>query len=168
MKVWEDLLSSQPPKNTLDIENTVCHEKSAAPATVNLAVRRVSKKGWYQALVLVFTEEKEEESDGCYEDRFTYTNASQRYFSRLVGAGALIKGPRSKLEVRFGEAKMASDRRVPWVRVYIHTHRGQTGGGGKGNMIAGATKLWVTEFSDCGYKSDPLFFRHEIWSVCLW
>ena len=97
----------------MDIENTVCHEKSATPATVNLAVRRVSKKGWYQALVLVFTEEKEEESDGCYEDRFTYTNASQRYFSRLVGAGALIKGPRSKLEVRFGEAKMASDRRVP-------------------------------------------------------
>lgn len=66
--------------------------------------------------MLVFTEEKEEESYGfygCYEDRFMYTNASQPYFSRLVGARALIKWPRLKLEVRFGEAKMASDRRVP-------------------------------------------------------
>lgn len=63
--------------------------------------------------MLVFTEEKEEESDGCYEDRFMYTKASQPYFSRLVGARALIKWPRLKLEVRFGEAKMASDRRVP-------------------------------------------------------
>ena len=91
---------------------TLCHELSAAPETVNLVVRRGSKEGGYQALVLVLTEEKEE-SNGCYEDRLTYTNASQPYFSRLVGAGALIKGPRSQLEVTFGEAKMASDRRVP-------------------------------------------------------
>ena len=67
---------------------------------------------------------KEEDSDGCHED-IHFLSALFR--QRFVVAGSSIKGPRSKHEARFWEAKMASDRKVP--HKCVCTYSGQPGEG---------------------------------------
>ena len=57
---------------------------------------------------------------------------------RFEGAGASMKGPRSKHEARFGEARMTADREVPYGGGAC-THLGQPGSGGRGSERVEAT-----------------------------